>query len=93
MFNHIQRITSVAVVGPATLHIAFADGVERLVDLTAVLRGALYEPLRDPAEFARVQVDAECGALVWPSGADFDPGTLHDWPDAGAKMAELAARW
>jgi hypothetical protein len=23
----------------------------------------------------------EAGTLVWPNDADFDPSTLHDWPN------------
>jgi len=32
-------------------------------------------------------------ALVWPNGTDFDPATLHDWPDHEAGMVALARRW
>jgi hypothetical protein len=46
-----------------------------------ILRGELLGPLRDPVEFARVKIDPEVHTLVWPSGADFDPATLHDWPE------------
>jgi hypothetical protein len=31
--------------------------------------------------------------LVWPNGADFDPATLHDWPEYELEMLELARRW
>jgi hypothetical protein len=35
----------------------------------------------------------EVHTLVWPSGADFDPATLHDWPEHEADMIALARRW
>ncbi|MBI5609181.1 MAG: DUF2442 domain-containing protein [Deltaproteobacteria bacterium] len=93
MSVHIRRITQVAVVGTYSLRVDFDDGVQRVVDLEPMLRGALFAPLRDPAEFAKVAIDAECGVLVWPCGADLDPATLHDWPEVGGAMAALAATW
>jgi len=43
--------------------------------------------LRDPALFARVEVDAEAGTIVWPNGADLDPDVLY----AAARGAALDA--
>lgn len=59
----------------------------------SVLAGELYSPLRDPAEFARVKIDPEVNTLVWPSGADFDPAILHDWPKHEAAFRAAAQRW
>jgi hypothetical protein len=30
---------------------------------------------------------------VWPNGADFDPATLHDWPEHLEGMKALARQW
>jgi hypothetical protein len=38
-------------------------------------------------------VDPEAHTLVWSNGADFDPATLHDWPEREAEMVALARRW
>jgi hypothetical protein len=35
----------------------------------------MFEPLRDPAFFARVAI--EHGTVVWPNGVDLDPLVLH----------------
>ena len=93
MTNHIHCITAVDVPAAHVLHVAFADGAERTVDLTPMLRGPVFGPLRDPVEFARAAVAPECGVVVWPCGADMDPGVLRDWDVQGPRMAELAAGW
>jgi hypothetical protein len=49
--------------------------------------------LRDANLFARVKLDPECHTLVWPSGADFDPTTLHDWPKYANALADQAKEW
>jgi hypothetical protein len=37
----------------------------------------VFEPLRDPAYFAQVRVDADLGTVAWPNGADLDPDVLY----------------
>jgi len=48
------------------------------VDVASLIsfRG-IFEPLRDPAEFASVYVDPEAGTIGWPNGADLDPLVLY----------------
>jgi hypothetical protein len=48
--------------------------VTTVVNLNGALEGELYGPLKDPSLFERVKLDEEAGNLVWPNGADFDPG-------------------
>lgn len=48
---------------------------------------------RDLSLFNAVSRDPEIHTLVWPNGADFDPATLHDWPEHEAEMAALEKRW
>lgn len=93
MRHPLYRVTSYTIVGPFTLIVRFNDGTERRIDFQPVLHGELYAPLRDAGVFSQVALDPEVHTLVWPNGADFDPATLHDWPEAGARMAEMARRW
>ena len=88
-FHPIYRVCSVQVVGIYTLHITFDDQSEQTINLQSMLVGELYGPLRDLALFNQVQIDPEAHTLVWPNGADFDPATLHNWPQ---QTAELSAR-
>jgi hypothetical protein len=53
----------------------------------------LYGPLVERASFNRVGIDLEVHTLVWPNGADFDPATLHDWPDNVEALTTLAQQW
>jgi hypothetical protein len=60
---------------PHGLHLSFDDGLIRDVDLADELWGPVFEPLKDPAFFARVSVGH--GTVVWPNGVDLDPLVLR----------------
>jgi hypothetical protein len=74
----ILRIVEAKVCGPHLLHLAFNDGTRKTVNVSALLIGPIFEPLRDPAYFGRVELDRVCGTLAWPNGADFAPEALHE---------------
>ena len=93
MIHALHRVTEFEVVGPHRLRIVFRDGLVREVDFRPVLAGSLYGTLRDPNLFGKVRLDPEVHTLVWPNGADFDPATLHDWPDLLPAMEERARSW
>ena len=48
MSHPIHRVTGFHIVGPYTLAVAFADGVEQRIDFSPVLPGVLLGPLQDP---------------------------------------------
>jgi hypothetical protein len=60
-----------------TVWLRFRDGTEGEGDLTAALRGPVFEPLHDVACFRRFSVHAEFHTLVWPNGADLAPEFLY----------------
>lgn len=93
MIHPLHRVTDFRFVGPYQLRVAFRDGLVREIDFQPVLAGALYGPLRDQQIFNQVRLDPEVHTLVWPNGADFDPATLHGWPDLLPAMAERAKAW
>jgi hypothetical protein len=48
----------------------FEDGTQGDVDLSNELYGPVFEPLRDPAFFARLCVNPDTGTIEWPNRAD-----------------------
>ncbi len=93
MRHPIYRVQAVVVVAPYTLQLHFDDGLEQRIDFQAVLAGDLFGPLRDLRLFNQVRLDAEVHTIVWPDGADFDPATLHDWPEYESAFRALAQQW
>jgi hypothetical protein len=93
MIHSIYWVHSFQVIEPYTLRVQFNDGSERSINFEPVLRGPLYGPLCDISVFNRVQLDPEVRTLVWPNGADFDPATLHDWPEQIDELTERAQQW
>jgi len=88
-----HRVESFRIAGPYTLRVRFDDETEQTIDFQPVLEGDLYGPLRDRGLFDQVRIDSEVHTLVWPNGADFDPATLHDWPELLPAMKARIQRW
>ena len=93
MKHPIFRVCRVEIVGPYTLRVEFDDRTEQRICFKEVLGGDLYRPLRDLAVFNQVRIDPEVHTLVWPNGADFDPATLHDWPQHAEALKAQVQRW
>jgi len=67
------------------LWVRFSDGKEGVADLSALAArtGPMVAPLKDPAYFRRVFVEA--GVPTWPNGYDYAPSALYaEMRDAGA---------
>ncbi|MCB0105377.1 MAG: DUF2442 domain-containing protein [Caldilineaceae bacterium] len=75
------NVVSAEVVGPYQIRLTFDDGLERVIDFREVLHGPVFAPLHDQTIFAQVTVNQDTGTIEWPTGADFSPVVLHDWPD------------
>ena len=89
----IHSVKNVTVVGDYTLRLQFDDATEQVINFEPVLHGEVFGALRDPKLFNQVRLDPEVCTIVWPNGADFDPATLHDWPQHATALAKLAASW
>lgn len=93
MPHPIHHVNGFDIVGPYTLAVRFGDGTSRTIDFRPVLEGQVFAPLQQLDIFNGVALDREARTLVWPNGADFDPETLHDWPQYEAELAQMAQRW
>ena len=74
----LKDIVEARSLGGHRLYLRFEDGVEGEIDLETLIdfRG-VFEPLKDPAEVAKVRVDHELGTICWENGADVDPDVLY----------------
>ena len=74
----LKDIVEVRPLGGHRLFLRFEDGVAGELDFANRLRfEGVFAPLRDPATFAQVRLDAELGIISWPNGADLDPDVLY----------------
>ena len=72
-------------------HFGFSS--EQQIDFRPVLERELFGPLQNPGVFNAVTLDKEVGTVTSPNGADFDPSTLHDWPQVRDELVRMARRW
>ena len=73
----LVHVTGVTVVGDHSLHLLFEDGTVGDVSFGDEEWTGVFEPLRDPARFAEVTVEA--GTIVWPDdGLDMAPEPLYE---------------
>lgn len=76
----LHDVVAVKHLGGHRLRVRFDDGVEGDVDLSNRLEfEGVFEPLRDPAYFARVRLEDEGGTICWPNEANVDPVVLYSW--------------
>jgi len=59
--------------------LTFEGGERRELDLSSFVSfDGVFEPLKDPAYFGRVEVNRDVGTIVWPNGADLCPDVLYE---------------
>ena len=86
--HRLFRVTDFRIVGDYTIQIYFNDGMEQTINFEEVLYGPVFGPLRNLTLFNQVKLVDYAGCLEWPTGADFDPETLHDWPQYKDEIVE-----
>ncbi len=74
----IPRVVAAKHAGNYKIWLRFADGLEGTIDVSDVLWGPVFEPLKDVTEFAKLYADPECRTVVWPNGADLAPESLYE---------------
>jgi hypothetical protein len=80
------EVISAEYVGGHRLRLCFNNGDEGTIDLTDSLWGPVFEPLRNPATFARFEVSPVLHTVCWGNDADFAPEYLYE------KMVEQRAQ-
>ena len=77
-FPTVILVESVLVLDGYRVRLKFKDGVEKEIDLEPILRGPVFERIRnEPEYFRRVYVDPISQTLTWPNGVDLDPDSLY----------------
>src|SRR3546814_18566268 len=71
-----RTITAVRATGPSSLHLSWSEGTAADLDLGAVLADRAFAALRDPGEFAKVEVGDWGHSLAWTSGAELGADML-----------------
>jgi hypothetical protein len=77
VMEQLVDVTAVEVIGAYQLRLSFADGTVGDVDFTGRDWQGVFEPLRNPSYFARVEADPEAGTIAWPDGPDMAPEPLY----------------
>lgn len=83
--KELVSVISADYAGEYRIRIRFSDGVSKTVDFSTWLRGRVFQPLRDFAEFRRFFISG--GTVCWPNGADIAPETLRDSHDVATSAA------
>lgn len=80
--SRLPKLLSVKSPRPGVLDVVWADGAHRRIDVSARLeRHLLMQELKDPALFAKVQIDEFGAGVTWPNGVDFCADAMRIWGD------------
>lgn len=74
MFLHI---TEAVYLHDYQVEITFNNGRKGVADLYPALKGHIFEPLKNPAEFSKLTLDHELATITWPNGADLAPEYIY----------------
>ena len=71
-----RTIATVRAIGPSALHVSWSDGTAADIELGAILDDRAFAALRDPGEFAKVELGDWGHSLAWPSGVELGADML-----------------
>lgn len=74
MFLHI---TEARHLHDYVVEVTFNNGRKGLADLSDALKGQVFEPLKEIAQFSRLKVDEELETITWENGADLAPEYIY----------------
>jgi len=70
----LPQVIEARYVSDYCIELLFNTGLRKTVDFTRWLKGPVFEPLRNRAEFRKFFIAG--GSVCWPNGADIAPETL-----------------
>ena len=73
----ILHITEAKYIKDYEVEVVFNDGRRGIADLSGVLYGPVFKPLKDKKLFAQLRVDQEIATITWPNGADLAPESVY----------------
>jgi hypothetical protein len=74
----LKDIVEAQIIEGYRVRLCFEDDVSGELDLSELIDfKGVFEPLRDPAVFAKLAVSTDLGTICWPNGADLDPDVLY----------------
>ncbi len=80
MTDQIIHVNAARYLRDYVLGVDFDDGTSKAVDVTPLLTGPMFEPLKSGEVFRRFTVDPISRTIVWPNGADLAPEALYALP-------------
>jgi len=72
----LLRVVDVEYIKDFTMRLEFSDGAVKTVDFLPLLKGDMYEALKDKEKF--IQFGLTDWTLEWYNGADFAPEYLYE---------------
>ncbi len=73
----ILHITAAKYLADYRVQVSFNNERTGIVDLSDILDGFIFQPLKDKNFFAQLKLDKELDTIVWPNGADIAPEYLY----------------
>lgn len=89
--DNTRTIVEVEATGPTSLRLAWSDGTRADLDLWHMLDDRAFAALREPVEFANVEVGDWGHSIAWSSGMELGAGTL--WLESLAATGRDDARF
>lgn len=73
----ILHVTDAKYLENYKVEVAFNDGRKGIADLSDILRGPVFEILKDKSIFSQLKVDKTLETITWPNGADLAPEYVY----------------
>jgi hypothetical protein len=73
--SSLIRVVDVEYIKDYTMRLEFSDGTEKVIDFLPLLKGKLFEPLREKDNFTQFALTS--WTIEWYNGADLAPEFLY----------------